>query len=279
MEETETLEAQYRATAAGFSEAAPTYDQDEEGNLVLAWMRERSALVMERAFPPGSTLLELGCGTGIEASRLAATERKLVLTDVSPAMLEQARAKVRATNPAAVLGAHEGPAAKVGELVEHYGRQSFDGAYSSFGPLNCEPDLRPVAEGLAALVKPGGRLVFSVINRVCPTEIAWFALHLEFKNARRRLAGPIKARAVPGGSLSVTTYYYSPGDFKRAFRPAFRVRSCRALPLLLPPPYLAHLVKRSPGFFGLLGRADDRLASLPLLQSLGDHFLIEFERV
>ncbi len=272
------VEAQYSATAAGFSEAARTYDQDEAGNFILAWMRERAAQVMTRTFPPGSQLLELGCGTGIEAARLAEIGQRLVLTDVSSAMLEQATAKVRETRSKALIGTHQMPAAKIGTLVEHYAPGSFDGAYSSFGPLNCEPELEAVAEGLGKLVKPGGRLVFSVINRVCPTEMAWFALHLEFKNARRRLGGPILARAMSGGELSVMTYYYSPGDFKRAFAPAFRVVSCRALPLLLPPPYLAHLVKRAPGFFRLVGRADDALAGLPLLHSLGDHFLIELER-
>lgn len=279
IEQTEHLEAQYKATATGFSEAARTYDQDEEGNFILAWMRERAAKVMAQAFPANGRLIELGCGTGIEAARFAQSGRKLVLTDVAPAMLEQATVKVREAAPEALLGAHEMPASKTGELVASYGHGSFDGAYSSFGPLNCEPDLKPVAEGLATLVKPGGRLVFSVINRVCPTEMAWFALHLEFKNAKRRLGGPIMARAVAGGALSVTTYYYSPADFNRAFQPNFRLRSCRALPLLLPPPYLAHLVKRAPGLFRLVGRADDALAGLPLLRSLGDHFLIELERV
>jgi len=271
--------ANYQATAAGFSEAARTYDQDEEGNFSLAWMRERAALVMERAFEPDSTLLELGCGTGIEAARFARSGRKLVLTDVSAAMLEQAAAKVKQVRPEALLGVQQCPAAEAGALLlEQYGSSSFDGVYSSFGPLNCEPDLEPVAAGLAKLVKSGGRLVFSVINRLYPLEMAWFGLHLEFKNARRRLGGPVLARAVAGGALSVTTYYYSPADFKRAFAPAFRLVSCRALPLLLPPPYLAHLVKGVPAFFRLLGRADDALAGLPLLNSLGDHFLIELER-
>lgn len=170
----------HRATGAGFSTAAITYDADEEGNPILLWMRERAARVMNRSFADGSLLLELGCGTGIEAERLAARGCRLVLTDVAPGMLERARAKVSVID-GALQGAHLLPAARIGELVELYGRGSFDGAYSSFGPLNCEPDPRPVAEGLAALVRPGGRIVLSVINRICPQEILWYALHLDFK--------------------------------------------------------------------------------------------------
>jgi SAM-dependent methyltransferase len=273
-----TIEAQYQATGEGFGEAARTYDEDEDGNILLMWMRERAARVMERAFPPGSTLIELGCGTGIEAARLGAKGHRLVLTDVSAGMLEKAVPKVSRSRDGALLGAHQIPAARIGSLVEQYGRGSFDGAYSSFGPLNCEPDPVPVARGLAELVRPGGRVVLSVINRLCPTEMAWFALRLDPGGATRRVRGPLLARAVPGGSLSVMTYYYSPADYIRAFGPDFHVLGYKALPLLLPPPYLSHLMRRVPRLFKLLGRLDDLLARLPVLRSMGDHFLMELER-
>lgn len=276
---TETTEARYQATAEGFAEAARTYDQDEDGNILLVWMRERAARIMARAFPPGSTLIELGCGTGIEAARLVAGGHRLVLTDVSPGMLEKAVPKVSAVRDGGLLGAHQMPAARIGELVERYGRASFDGAYSSFGPLNCEPDPAPVARGLAELVRPGGRVVLSVINRICPTEMMWYALHLNLKEATRRVRGPVLARAVPGGTLSVMTYYYSPADYIRAFSPHFRVLGYGALPVILPPPYLAHLMARVPRLFKALGRADDLVARLPLFRSMGDHFLMELERL
>lgn len=275
----QATEARYRATADGFAEAAPTYDQDEEGNILLVWMRQRAARVMEHAFAPGSTLLELGCGTGIEAARLVAAGHRLALVDVSEGMLAQAVPKVSGVREGGLLGAHCMPAARIAELVETYGPASFDGAYSSFGPLNCEPDPAPVANGLATLVRPGGRVVLSVINRICPTEMAWYALHLNVREATRRLRGPILARAIPGGTLSVMTYYYSPADYIRAFAPNFRVLGYRALPVILPPPYLGHLMRRFPRLFRLLARADDLLAPLPLFRSMGDHFLIEFERV
>lgn len=267
----------HRATGAGFSTAAVTYDAEEEGNPILLWMRERAARVMRRGFADGSLLLELGCGTGIEAERLAARGCRLVLTDVAPGMLDRATAKISAIN-GALRGAHLLPASRIDELVECYGRGSFDGAYSSFGPLNCEPDPRPVAEGLAALVRPGGRVILSVINRLCPQEIFWYALHLDFRNAFRRLGGPVVARAVPGIEPSVATWYYTPGDYRRVFSRDFRMLSCRALPLIIPPPYLGHLVRRMPRVLRLAGSIDDMLSPLPVFRSLGDHFLVELER-
>jgi SAM-dependent methyltransferase len=275
---TEAAEDDYRSTGRGFSEAAITYDQDEEGNPVLVWMRERAWEIMSKRFPPGSRLLELGSGTGIEAERLAAGGREVALVDVAEGMLERASAKVRSHGPAALLGAHLMPAARIESLVDIYGEGSFDGAYSSFGPLNCEPSLVPVAQGLARLVRPGGHVVLSIINRVYPFEIAWYALHGDLRRARRRLGGPVLAPALAGGESNVMTWYYTPADAIAAFAPWFDVASLRALALLVPPPYLPGPVRRAPGLFKAIGKLDDMLSPLPVLRGLGDHFLVDFTR-
>jgi SAM-dependent methyltransferase len=271
-------EKEYRSTGEGFSEAAITYDQDEEGNPVLLWMRERAWTLLASRFPEGSRVLELGSGTGIEAERLAAAGRRLALVDVAEGMLERAAAKVRSHGDDALLGAHLIPAARVESLVEIYGEGFFDGAYSSFGPLNCEPTLEPVARGLSRLVRPGGHVVLSIINRFYPVEIAWYGLHGDLGRARRRLRGPILAPALAGGEANVMTWYYSPSEAIAAFAPWFEVDSCRALALLVPPPYLPGPMKRAPRLFELIGKLDDLLSPLPVLRGLGDHFLVDLRR-
>jgi SAM-dependent methyltransferase len=158
----------------GFDAAADRYDADEQGNPVLQYMRGQAYLELCKAFAPGARLLDVGSGTGTEAARLALRGAEVALVDVSPRLLRLAEAKVRAAGPGRLLGAHLLPARCLGELRATYGQASFDGAYSSFGPLNCEPSLEPVAAGLAELVRPGGSLVLSVINRWSPAETAWF---------------------------------------------------------------------------------------------------------
>jgi SAM-dependent methyltransferase len=233
-----------------------------------------------QAFEPAARLLELGSGTGLEAARLAESGRKVALLDVSSQMLEKAAARVNAAAPESLLGQHCLAAAQVGQLATIYARGSFDGVYSSFGPLNCEPDLSAVAAGLAPLVRTGGSLVFSVMPKLCLTEIAWFGLHGEFKSASRRLRGPILARALPGEELLVKTFYYNPSAFRRAFQPYFKMVRVRPLPLLWPPPYLAHLPRRFPRFFGGLKQADNWVSNHgAVLAIFGDHFLIQLERI
>ncbi len=270
----------YEKTASGFDHAAADYDEEEAGNPVLERMRAEHWRWFGRAFPSGAKLIELGSGTGREAARLVAAGKRVALLDVAPSMLTLAAERVKEADTNGLLGHHLLPASQVGQLESIYGQASFDGAYSSFGPLNCEPNLAGVAEGLAQLVRPGGRLIFSVMPRWCLSEIAWFGLHGEFGNATRRLRGPVLARALPGQELLVKTFYYNPTEFTQQFRPYFRRVRVKAFPLLWPPPYLGHLPRRWPGLFAALGRADDWLTNgFPELAVFGDHFLIELERV
>ncbi|MDP9152006.1 MAG: class I SAM-dependent methyltransferase [Myxococcota bacterium] len=263
----------------GFDAAADRYDADEHGNDVLAHLRERVFAQLCRAFEPGSRLIELGSGTGTEAARLV-SERgcRLALVDVAPRMLERASAKVRRADPEGLLGAHLVRARSVRRLTAVHDRASFDGAYSSLGPLNCEPRLEPVAEGLAELVRPGGALVLSVINRWCPAEVLWFAAHGQWREAARRWDGPVQAASYPGGPKDVTTWYYSRRAIARAFAPGFRVEHAEALPLLWPPPYLDFLVARRRRLFARLLPIERWAATRALLRDLGDHTLLRLRR-
>jgi len=263
----------------GFDAAADRYDADEQGNRILEHMRARAYRVLSSAFDPGSRLLELGSGTGTESSRLA-RERgcSVALVDPSRLLLERARSKVSAAREGGLVGAHVLRASGVAQLIDVYGRGAFDGAFSSFGALNCEPSLEPVARGLAELVKHGGAVVLSIINRWCPAEVAWFALHGQWREAARRWRGPVQAAAYPGGPKDVSTWYSSRREIERDFGAWFRVRHVEALPLLLPPPYLDFLVARVPRVFGLLARFEPMVARRPALRDLGDHVLLRLER-
>ena len=90
------------------------------------------------------------------------------------------------------------PAQLPSELVERYGEGVFDGVYSSMGPLNCIPDLQPVAGALALLVKPGGRVILGILNRYCLWETAWYLRARDTRRAFRRWGGQAEATSRPG---------------------------------------------------------------------------------
>lgn len=270
----------YQSVSQAFDHAAQNYDDLYRTNRIMAWMREESLSALQASFPPGSRLLEIGCGSGEEAVALSLAGYHIVATDISPAMIETARAKAK-TSGAGTVTWRVLSAGQVAELIEDEGPGAFDGAYASFGALNCEPRLEPVAAGLAQLIRPGGRLVCSVMGRWCGWEIAWGLLHLHPRQAFRRLGkGWIAAGlASPEGTLSVPVRYYSPQAFAQAYAPYFEVGTIRGLPVLLPPPYLDTLLDRYPALFAGLEKMEYRLRDRPLFRALGDHFLIIMERV
>ncbi len=273
----------YQSVARAFSRSAPLYDADQMSNCIARWTRARSLGVLIRAFSDGHRVLELGCGTGTEAIHLAGRGVWVVATDPAPAMIARLEAKLASphlrTRVAPRITPVVMPARDAGKLVQIYGPASFDGAYSSFGPLNCEPDLRPVSRALAALVRPGGRLVLSVINRYCLWETLWYLLAGRPGLALRRWPG--RAEATVRGEWQddrITIFYRSPRALAQAFRPGFRVVRRMALPWLLPPQYLHGLVERAPALFNRLARWDRRFAHVWPMYWFGDHFLIELVR-
>ncbi|HKP54300.1 MAG TPA: class I SAM-dependent methyltransferase [Chloroflexia bacterium] len=269
------------ATAQAFNLSAPFYDADQAHNRVARWSRARSLQVLDRAFAPGDRLLELGCGTGEEAIHLARRSISVVATDAAPAMLDVLKAKL--SHHEKSISEHITPilisAGKIGSLVERFGKQSFDGVYSSFGPLNCEPDLAPIAGALADLVRPGGRVVLSLINRYCLWETAWYLAAGQPRLAFRRWHGVSEATVrAEWQHERVTIFYWTPGHFERTFGLYFRTTRHMALPWLLPPQYLDGLVRNRPRLFKRMARIDRRLSNRWPFYALGDHFLLEMVR-
>jgi len=99
--------------------------------------------------------------------------------------------------------------------LSNIGWMHLTGAYSSFGALNCEPDLGRVAGALAALMPPDAPLVLSVMNRWCLWELAWYLAHGQPRRAMRRLdRGALED--VPEGEV-LTTFlvrYYLPRPWR-----------------------------------------------------------------
>jgi SAM-dependent methyltransferase len=264
-------ETQLLDTQRAFDSVAADYDGPRGNNELIQRMRITLWDTVHSTLPAGARLLDLGCGTGIDALEFARRGFHVVATDWSPQMVERTRARVAAAAlTSRVTATHLG----IQQLAQLDGQ--FDGIYSNFGPLNCAPDLGAVAAECARLLRPGGRLVFSVMGRICPWELGHYALRGRFKRAGVRAARG--ATAVGMNRHTIWTYYYLPREFYAAFAEQFSLESYRALSLFMPPPYLVDYYRRHRNWCERLGRLDDRLGSLPLLRGMGDHFLIVMQR-
>jgi 2-polyprenyl-3-methyl-5-hydroxy-6-metoxy-1,4-benzoquinol methylase len=259
-------------TQRAFDSVAADYDGPKGNNALIQRMRETVWRTLADACPARARLLDLGCGTGIDAIELARRGYAVLATDWSPQMVERTRARAAdAGMSERVAVAHIG----LQELDQLQGEQ-FDGIYSNFGPLNCAPDLPAVARSCAMLVRPGGTLVFSVIGRICPWEYAYYMLR--GRPARAKVRGTRGAVPVHMNKHTIWAFYYTPRQFYRAFAPDFALSGYQALSLFLPPPYLIGLYERARPLCHALGWLDDRLGALPLLRDMGDHFLMVMTR-
>lgn len=261
-------DAQLLDTQRAFDSVAADYDGPRGNNALIQRMRETIWRALTATFPRGARLLDLGCGTGIDAAYLAQQGYQVVATDWSPQMVARTRSRAAGAGlEARVAARHVG----IHELDRLAGER-FDGIYSNFGPLNCAPDLGATARACAGLLNPGGRMVVSVIGRVCPWEFAHYTLR--GRHARARVRGARGAVPVVMNKHTIWAFYYAPREFYRAFAGGFKLENYRALSLFLPPPYLIDLCERRPRLCALLGWMDDRLGGLPLLRDAGDHFLM-----
>ncbi|MDB6082640.1 MAG: methylase involved in ubiquinone/menaquinone biosynthesis [Gammaproteobacteria bacterium] len=232
-------------------------------------MRSEMWRWLDATFASGSRLIDIGCGTGLDAVRMARRGHCITATDWSPRMLERTADRVAAQHlqdrvAVAALGGHE--------LCALDEPGVYDGAYSNLGAVNCVPDPGELSHQCARLLKPGGALVFTVIGRICPWEIVHYARQRRWARIKVRFSrGPI---AVGLNKHTVWTRYYGPREFYRAFEREFRLEHHRALCLFAPPPYLTSVRDSHSRWYDRLWRIDRRVSGLPILRAMGDHFLI-----
>ncbi|HVG44646.1 MAG TPA: class I SAM-dependent methyltransferase, partial [Longimicrobium sp.] len=243
--------------------------------LSVAAQRRAVRRELLRAFPAGASVLEVGGGTGEDAAWLADRGRRVLLTDASPAMVAIAGPKLEdrmAPATAEVWPAEEMEALAAGR--EDAGAPPFDGAFSNFAALNCVSDLRPVARGLARLLRPGAPALLVLFGPFPPGELVVELLRRSPRAAVRRLArGDVAARL---GGRHFTVRYHRPREVARAFSPWFRLRRTRGIGVFVPPSAAEPWISRQPRFLGALETLD-RAAAAPLAR-LGDHLLFHLER-
>ena len=138
------------------------------------------------------------------------------------------------------------------------------------------PDLGNVSAECARLLRPGGTLVFTVIGRICPWEMAHYVWQRRWRRAVVRFArGSV---AVQMNRHTIWTRYYGPREFYAAFEPRFALEHYRGLCVFAPPPYLTWRRDKHPRWHARLWRVDRRVSSWPLLRGMGDHFLIVMKK-
>ena len=262
-----------RDTQLAFDSVAPEYDGALGNNSLVQSIRARTIAAVIRNVSASAHVLDLGCGTGLDAETLANAGYQVTAMDWSPRMAQRTRDRIfKATLEDRVtvkqLGFHQ---------LDEYESESFDAAYSDLGALNCAADIELVAASLARILKPGGKIIASVIGRVCPWEWLFYMAKGQWRRANVRFRRGLVP--VPMNGHVVWTRYFTPNEFGRVFASAgFKPISLRALSLFVPPPYMIRFAETHPTATDIPQSLDDRVGGWYPFRNWGDHFLIVMQK-
>ncbi|MEZ5236516.1 MAG: class I SAM-dependent methyltransferase [Acidimicrobiia bacterium] len=258
------------APAAAFDELAADYDAGFSHTVLGALLRGRVHERLAAGLGARARVLEVNCGTGVDAVWLGSRGHRVLATDVSEAMVGQARLAVGRAGVAERVSVVTLALEELGIL--HGTERPFDAVLSNFGGLNCVADLDAVLADLAALVRPGGRAWLCIMGPVVPWEWAFFAARGNWRAAGRRLRRRPTWRGLPLQYPSVRSVRRS------ALATGWAPVRADALAALVPPPFAEDLARRHRGVLRALDRLERRLATRAPLVWTADHYLLELER-
>ena len=257
--------------AQAFDAVAEIFDYSFEASPVIQRLRKMLYKLIERLVPPGSFVLDINCGTGIDAMFLANQGYRVVGIDISAKMIEQARRKLendQRENVEFFVSSFEDIARTPGHR--------YDLVLSNFGGLNCTSNLDKVAEQVACVTRQGGFFVGVVMPPFCVWETSAGLIHGRWNYAFRRLRKDVAATGFPEKSFSV--FYHSPRRLGSAFYPWFEVKKVYGLSIFSPPPNATSFINKHPRLTSLLERLDGMVQRLPLVRSVGDHFMVVLKK-
>ena len=256
--------------AEAFDSVAEIFEDSLE-NEITRGLRQRTYSLIRSLVPAGASVLDINCGIGIDAVALSQEGYRVIGVDISPKMIQQAleRAnKLRVKNVEFLLASFD-------DLSSFTGK-TFDLVLSNFGGLNCVEDLDAFAKQAVLVTKPGGYFVGVVMPPVCLWEVISGLARLNLRTAFRRLKKNVPATGFRGKTFWV--HYHSPRSFSSLFKPWFKSQGLCALNLITPPPHALAFAKRHSRLTKFLETVEPALRSLPLLRSIGDHYLIVLKK-
>jgi ubiquinone/menaquinone biosynthesis C-methylase UbiE len=251
-----------------FDNIADIFDEEFE-NAITRRLRQQIYDTIVRLVPAGGSIIDINCGTGIDAIALAQKGYTVCGIDLAPKMVDCARAKSLRAGVTARFS--------VSSFERFEGIDStFDLALSNFGGLNCVEQLDKVAEQTAVRIKPGGYFVCIVMPKLCLWETLVGLSHMDFHSAFRRLKKNVTATGFRGKTFFV--HYHSARRLADSFARWFDVCDVRGLNILSPPPHAARFAERHRTLSSSLETMDRVFGGLPGYRSIGDHYLMTLRK-
>jgi len=253
-----------------FDIAAATYDAEFSRSSIGKAQRERVYHYLNRWLPAALNILEVNCGTGIDAVYLAKKGHRVTATDASEAMLKRGQEKGAGLDIRFA-------SLDLRDLAQPWLETTYDLVFSNFGGLNClhPAEFGRFMEQAANLLSEGGQLILVLMSRSCLLEDVYYRLKGQPKEAKRRHdGGPLEVNV---NGVDVPTWYYNPKDVEALLPAGLKIQAAHPIGISIPPSYMQQGIDKQPWLLKL-GAALEPILSLPAFASRGDHFILKIVR-
>lgn len=220
-------------------------------------------------------ILEVNCGTGVDAIYMAKFGHEVTSTDESKEMVAIAREKIKQNSFNSNATAEQ---CSFQELPTKFEGKTFDLIFSNFGGLNCinEFELKNTLTSLNNLLKPNGKMILVLMSTLCIWEMVYFGLKFQFKKAFRRLN---KQESTLIKSSILQVHYYSPQKIEQLCSPNLKTEIVQPIGLFIPPSYLEPFFKNKQWILKILARAEKLFGNFSIFSNLADHYLIVLKKI
>lgn len=253
-----------------FSHQSEIFDELDEQNSILKWMRKITREHVNRYLRKEDTILELNAGTGIDAVFFATMGHKIHCIDISEGMLKKLDEKVKNQKLNHLITKQ---LLSFTELNKINGK-TFDYIFSNFGGLNCTNNIKQVVNQFKSILTKCGRITLVILPKICPWELASI-FKGNFKTAFRRMAKNGVSANIDG--FKFKTFYYSVSDLKKALMDDFVILEIQGLASISPPPYMEKIFDYFPNIYKMLTNVDEKFSSVFPFNSWADHFILTAE--
>ena len=234
-----------------FDAVSAGYDDSVRRHSIDRYLKDRVTEVSLTALRGADPILEIGPGTGYHTRALLAAGHRVVAVDISAGMLAELHRNTAGDGAGDRLATRTASLGELGPALSDLPDAYFGAAFSAFGPFNIDPDLTGVGRALGRLVRPGGRLIFTSLNRPGLAPVLW-----ELSLARPAAAGYRLRSDVPPGGIRypLELHLRTPTEWDAVFAELFVREWAQPVSVAAPPFDSERLVR----FLGVRGAARAR---------------------
>lgn len=217
--------------------------------------------------PSESKILDLGCGTGEDALFLASKGFIVTGIDISEKMISIAKSKTLKKNM------KENIIFFCCDMVQFIEKDTgnYDGIISNFNAVNYVKDMDSFAKSVSGLLNANGKIIFTVLNKICCSEILYSFITLRFSRAWCALFNRKKY-------ILTELNLYFPCSFRKYFEKYFTIKKITGVGIIIPPHNLVGLYKRLSFAIPFLLKCEKLIVSLFPFYFLSDHYIIEMQK-